>query len=556
MRRLPNLVSRVGGIIGLAAFLCLPQASAFSFLSPLSLFPEGPIYLDLRLGSPENALIDGNTSWDTVIENAGAAWNNYISLVQFNRYAVSPKAPAASDGVNQVYWDDTVNGVPFGTFTLAITTRWTQGSVCTEADVVFDVTKRWNSYRGPLRTTAGGSSFIHELFRVGEHELGHVLGLGHPDEDGQHVAAVMNSIESDTGNLTADDIEGARMLYFGLAPSITQQPTDQTIAVGGTAQFSVQADGVPAPRYQWYWNNVLMTDATNATLSITDARLSDAGTFRVQLKNSHGTLSSETAKLTVLAPPLIVTSPASRSVRSGKPVAFSVTANGTKPFSYQWLHNGDPIPNATNATYTFTPTAESDGGDYAVRVANGAGTVTSDAAQLTVLFVPQVELSTGDLTVLAGTNLVFSANLQGTEPFTYRWLLRGRALPGATNSQLTLTNIGKASAGSYVLEVRNAAATVRSTPIRLTVIIPPAIKVPPQPLTVHTNLRAVLRVTATGTKPLLYQWLKDGVEIPDAIKRSLVIPHAQLMDAGNYSVRISNAGAAVESVPVALTVIE
>ena len=112
MRRFRNLISRVSGLIGIAAFLCLPQAHAFSFLSPLSLFPEGPVFLDLRLGSPDRALIDGNTSWDTVIENAGASWNNYISLVQFNRYAVSPKAPAASDGVNQVYWDDTVNGTP------------------------------------------------------------------------------------------------------------------------------------------------------------------------------------------------------------------------------------------------------------------------------------------------------------------------------------------------------------------------------------------------------------------------------------------------------------
>src|SRR5215204_329825 len=138
MRRFRNLISRVSGLIGIAAFLCLPQAHAFSFLSPLSLFPEGPVFLDLRLGSPERTLIDGNTSWDTVIENAGASWNNYISLVQFNRYAVSPKTPAANDGVSQVYWDDSVNGMPFGTFTLAITARWTQGSVCTEADIIFD----------------------------------------------------------------------------------------------------------------------------------------------------------------------------------------------------------------------------------------------------------------------------------------------------------------------------------------------------------------------------------------------------------------------------------
>ena len=74
----------------------------------------------------------------------------------------------------------------------------------------------------------GLSSYLHinlDLIRVDDlprirrmllHELGHAVGLGHPDEAGQRVEAVMNSrVVYDT--LQPDDIAGIRALY-GVRP--------------------------------------------------------------------------------------------------------------------------------------------------------------------------------------------------------------------------------------------------------------------------------------------------------------------------------------------------
>jgi hypothetical protein len=265
---------------------------------------------------------------------------------------------------------------------------------------------------------------------------------------------------------------------------------------------------------------------------------------------------SENAALTVLAPPVIVTPPASRTVKAGSPVTFSVTATGTKPLTYAWLHNGDPIPNATSSSYTFTPALPTDAGEYSVRVMNSAATVTSSAAQLSVLFVPQVTIDGGNVTTLQGSNLTLSATAQGTEPLTYQWKFRGRAIPGATGPQLALNAVSKSAAGTYTVEVRNAAGIARSAPIKLTVIIPPTITIQPKPLAVQSGRRAVFRVAATGTKPLLYQWLKDGMPLTNAIKRSFVILQVQPSDGASYSVRISNVGANTESIPVTLSVFE
>ena len=51
------------------------------------------------------------------------------------------------------------------------------------------------------------------------HELGHALGLGHPDEAGQDVSAIMNSV-FDVETLQPDDIAGARALYGGPGPLV------------------------------------------------------------------------------------------------------------------------------------------------------------------------------------------------------------------------------------------------------------------------------------------------------------------------------------------------
>ena len=51
------------------------------------------------------------------------------------------------------------------------------------------------------------------------HELGHALGLGHPDDAGQDVSAIMNS-SFDVYTVQPDDIAGARALYGGPGPLV------------------------------------------------------------------------------------------------------------------------------------------------------------------------------------------------------------------------------------------------------------------------------------------------------------------------------------------------
>jgi hypothetical protein len=83
-------------------------------------------------------------------------------------------------------------------------------------------------------------------------------------------------------------------------------------------------------------------------------------------------------------PPVVGVPPKSTAVYEGERAVFTVTAFGTPPLSYQWRHEGIPIPGATNANIAIDGTQPADAGTYDVVVTNPAGTATSPPAKLEV----------------------------------------------------------------------------------------------------------------------------------------------------------------------------
>jgi hypothetical protein len=114
--------------------------------------------------------------------------------------------------------------------------------------------------------------------------------------------------------------------------------------------------------------------------------------------------------------PNITTQPANQNITVGQTATFSVAATGTAPLSYQWKKNGTAIIGATSATYTTPVTTASDNGSQiVVTVSNSAGSMTSNAAILTISSgSSQLTVSPSSLTfgpVNLGTSSTLSATL-------------------------------------------------------------------------------------------------------------------------------------------------
>jgi Bacterial Ig-like domain (group 2)/PQQ enzyme repeat len=92
--------------------------------------------------------------------------------------------------------------------------------------------------------------------------------------------------------------------------------------------------------------------------------------------------------------PSITTQPANQTVARGQRATFTVVATGTAPLTYQWKENGAAVSGAMSSTYTTPPTTSSDNGSqFKVVVSNPTGSVTSNAASLTVTSATLTSLS-------------------------------------------------------------------------------------------------------------------------------------------------------------------
>jgi endonuclease/exonuclease/phosphatase family metal-dependent hydrolase len=112
---------------------------------------------------------------------------------------------------------------------------------------------------------------------------------------------------NDTGNDHGFGIDDLNITYelFDASPQppfILSQPQSVTANVGSTVQFNTLASGIPAPTYQWQFNNTNIASATNTLLTLNEVAATNAGNYRVIASNSLGSATSVVATLTVLTP--------------------------------------------------------------------------------------------------------------------------------------------------------------------------------------------------------------------------------------------------------------
>jgi hypothetical protein len=347
-------------------------------------------------------------------------------------------------------------------------------------------------------------------------------------------------------------------------PTITAQPINQSVTVGQTASFAVTASGTDPLSYQWKKNSLNISGATASTYTTPPAATGDNGAqFTVTVSDSGGEVTSSAATLTVTAAPLapsITSQPANRTVVAGQTAAFSVTAAGTAPLSYQWKKNGASISGATANSYTTPATSSADNGaQFSVVVVNSVSSVTSNPAILTVNTAPAITSQPVSRSVTAGQTATFSVGATGTAPISYRWRKNGANISGATAASYTTPATSSADNGAqFTVVVSNPAGSVTSNGANLTVTaapVAPSITTQPANRTVIAGQTAAFSVTATGTAPMSYQWKKNGANISGATATSYTTPATSTADNGaQFTVVVSNSLGNVTSNVANLTV--
>ena len=91
-------------------------------------------------------------------------------------------------------------------------------------------------------------------------------------------------------------------------PSITTQPQNQSVPIGGMAAFNVAAAGSAPLAFQWRFNGTNLPGANATNYTKANAQPADIGGYDVVVTNFAGAITSSVANLTI-AGQLILLSP-------------------------------------------------------------------------------------------------------------------------------------------------------------------------------------------------------------------------------------------------------
>ena len=214
--------------------------------------------------------------------------------------------------------------------------------------------------------------------------------------------------------------------FVYLPVSILSQPASQVVPYSGTASFGITAYGFPMPTsYQWMFNGTNLTGDNSSTLTINSVRLSNTGSYQVQVNNGYSSITSHVATLNMS--PSIVNAFNGATAIWGQDADFTVGAVGSGTLNYQWYFNGVAINGANLPFLNLSSIQFTNQGLYSVVVSSPYGSTTNIAEQ--VIVNP------------AGVSLGFYPGLTINGVAGYSYIIQSSTDLANTNSWLTLTNL-------------------------------------------------------------------------------------------------------------------
>jgi hypothetical protein len=352
------------------------------------------------------------------------------------------------------------------------------------------------------------------------------FGSAYASQNGQLLRATFTN---SAGSVTTN----AALLTVDYAPSILTQPSSTTVTEGATATFTAGASGNPAPTVQWQlstnsgssWSNISGATSTSYTTAATTTANSGYE-YRAVFTNSVSSATTSAATLTVKpasGAPTVTTQPSPLTLKEGEAIVFSAAASGTPAPSLQWeaSFNGgstwNVLTGATTSPFNFGGSYYAQNGAlFRATFTNSAGSVTTNAALLTVYYGPSVTTQPASTTVSEGATATFTAAASGNPAPTVQWQLSTNSgsswsnISGATSTSYTTAATTAANSGyEYRAVFTNSVSSATSSAATLTVkssSAAPKVTTQPSPLTVKEGEAIIFSAAASGTPAPSIQW--------------------------------------------------
>ena len=364
--------------------------------------------------------------------------------------------------------------------------------------------------------------------------------------------------ESMTSNATAA-VANVNDLPTGTVTISGNATQGQTLSANNTLADpdGLPASGIGAISYQWLAGGTVISSATGATFTLTQAQVGKTIAVKANYVDSGGyagnVISSATAAVVN-----VNDSPTGSVTLSGTPIQGEVLTasqtlvdidgiptSGTNAISYQWLAGSTVIAGVTGASFTLTQAQVGQAITVKARYTDNQGTVESMSSTATAVVSDVNDLATGSVsisgTAAQGRTLTVANTLadadgipaSGIGAVSYQWMADGAAITGATSTTLTLTQAEVGSVLSVKASYTDSQGTPEGATSSPTAVVANVNDAPTGSVTISGSATdgQVLTVSHTladadGLGTVGYQWFAGAQAISGATSAALALTQA------------------------------
>jgi subtilisin-like proprotein convertase family protein len=485
----------------------------------------------------EDAVISGATA-STLVLGEALVGKTITVTVRYTDGHSTPEVVASTATTAVV----NVNDQPTGSVT--ITGKATQGQTLSAANTLADIdglgTIVYQWYAAGVAVDGAST----DTLTLTEEQVGKAITVTASYTDGHNMPEVVTSTAT-TAVANVNDLPTG-------AVTITGTPTQGQTLTASNSQ--VDLDGIGALSYDWKAEGVSISNATGATLALTEVQVGKSISVTVSYTDGHGTPETSSSVATTAVSNLNDQPTGSVTIigtaTQGQTLAAEnslADIDGLGTVSYEWKAGNVSIDGAIASTFTLTQAqvgkaitvtaSYTDGHDTAEAVTSLATAVVANVNDLPTGSVTIEGAPTEGQTLTASNNLTDSDGIpvSGNDAITYQWNAGGLDISGATASTLVLAEaqVGKVitvtanyTDGHNTPETVISSATrpvvnVNDLPVGLVTIAGSAIQ--GQTLTAANTLTDI-----DGLGDITYQWKAGDAVIDGTTANTLVLAETQV----------------------------
>lgn len=263
-------------------------------------------------------------------------------------------------------------------------------------------------------TTADGANFTPTAFALasaglGTGEMGKGLSFGtgntlYGRKDG---SAVVRHVSFDLGSAVLTKIRDIAALnsLAGISVDTTNKVMAALQTGSATAAHNLNLYDIsdPAAASMPLLGSIPFPTSPAAANGNFVGTVDIVGTTIVGVDPNNGIVCGKMSFVSTVIPPGIAAQPIGSSILEGGYYPLTVSATGSKPFTYQWYQDATPVSGATSGALTLTNVTLSAAGSYTVVISNSGGSITSSPAAITITATARTDGLTKAWSLVNGT---------------------------------------------------------------------------------------------------------------------------------------------------------